>query len=88
MNVELSERARQRVAELVEEGAYPSVEAAIEAALEQLALPTTALSDERLSELLEEGYADIRAGRVHPADVVLAEARALLRQKAAKSADR
>ena len=39
MNVELSERARKRVEELVEEGTYPTAEAVVEAALEQLEHP-------------------------------------------------
>ncbi|MEO8541417.1 MAG: hypothetical protein ABI577_16865 [bacterium] len=36
MHVELSERARERLERLVEDGSYPSVEAAIEAAVASL----------------------------------------------------
>lgn len=39
MNVQISERAQQRLEALLEEGAFPSAEAAIEAAIEQLADP-------------------------------------------------
>ena len=39
MEVQLSERARERLESLVEEGAYPSVEAALEAAVATLEHP-------------------------------------------------
>ena len=39
MNVELSERARKRVEELIEDGTYPSAEAVVEAALAQFEHP-------------------------------------------------
>lgn len=82
MNVELSERARRRVEELVEDGSFPSAEAVVEAAVERLAPGERDLTRERIQRLLDEGYADIEAGRVHPAEAVLAEARTLLAAKA------
>jgi Arc/MetJ-type ribon-helix-helix transcriptional regulator len=39
MNVELSERARKRIENLVRDGAYPSAEAAVEAAVDALDHP-------------------------------------------------
>jgi len=81
VNVELSDRARRRVEELVEDGSFPTPEAVVEAAVEQLAPRETDVSRERVQRLLDEGYADIEAGRVHPAEAVLAEARKLLAAK-------
>jgi Arc/MetJ-type ribon-helix-helix transcriptional regulator len=81
MQVQLSEYARQRVEQLVEDGSYPSAAAAVEAAVENLASLASGLSPERIRELVAEGYEDVRAGRLRPAEEVLQEARALFEAK-------
>ena len=69
MHVELSRGAQERVESLVASGAYPSVEAAVEAAVDGL---SCRLCDETSSELDAawdaEAEADIAAGRVRPPD--------------------
>lgn len=75
MNVELSERTRERLETLVSEGSYSSVEAAIEAAVaslpysgfdgvdvEGLSAQAEASRGNKLGRLLDEGYeAELRA---------------------------
>jgi Arc/MetJ-type ribon-helix-helix transcriptional regulator len=63
MNVELSERARQRVENLVRDGAYPSVEAAVDAAVAKLEHPNFDGID--LPAIHAQLDADVAAGRVH-----------------------
>ena len=82
MNVELSERARKRVEQLVEEGEFASADLAVEAALELLHGPERELSRDELAALLAPGFADIEAGRVFSGDEALRQARALLEAKA------
>ena len=66
MNVELSERARRRVEQLVEEGAYPSAEAVVEAAVEQLEQPDFAGID--VEELERQARATRASGTYRSAD--------------------
>ncbi len=63
MHVELSAAAQERVESLVRDGAYPSVEAAIEAAVEKLEHPDFAGIDVDAAQRRVD--ADIEAGRVH-----------------------
>lgn len=73
MNVELSEAARQRVEQLVENGAFPSVDAALEAAVSLLddgVRPPTPLE---IATAAERGRADFAAGRFRDGDAVARE---------------
>jgi Arc/MetJ-type ribon-helix-helix transcriptional regulator len=68
MHVELSREAQERVESLVASGAYPSVEAAVEAAVDALEPPGPGYSHEEISALSEVGRKDIAAGRFRVAD--------------------
>ena len=85
MKVELSERAHQRIQELVEEGEYPSTEAALDAAVERLCSADREFTPAELSAFLADAYDDVRTGRVHAADAVLAEATAKLASRPSQS---
>lgn len=63
MNVELSERAQKQLERLVGEGAYPTAEAAVEAALAALEHPDFEGID--VVATREAVLADIAAGCVH-----------------------
>lgn len=75
MKVELSERARARVERLVDAGEYPSVEAALEAAVEHL--EPRDVTPEEVAKAAAEGRADFAAGRFRDGDEFAAELRAL-----------
>jgi Arc/MetJ-type ribon-helix-helix transcriptional regulator len=83
VKVELSERTRERVERLVVAGEYPSVEAAIDAAVELLDLEVD-FTDEQLAEFVTPAYEDIQAGRVRPAEEVIARARAMIESKSGR----
>ncbi|MGE3073014.1 MAG: hypothetical protein AB7N24_02735 [Dehalococcoidia bacterium] len=63
MEVQLTERAQKRLESLVGPGAYPTAEAAVEAALEALEHPDFEGIDVKAEA--EAVRADIAAGRVH-----------------------
>ncbi|MGB4861354.1 MAG: hypothetical protein WBO97_02750 [Tepidiformaceae bacterium] len=75
MNVELSERARQRVEQLVADGAYPSVNAALEAAIRLLDDDARRPTSAQISAAAERGRADFAAGRFRDGDSVAQELR-------------
>ncbi|PTS73898.1 hypothetical protein DBR17_17605 [Sphingomonas sp. HMWF008] len=78
--VAISEAAKARADALVLSGRYESIEHAIEAGLSQLDLEDDEVDLDALSPedraAVEEGLADIAAGRVIPAEQVYAELRA------------
>ena len=78
MKVELSERAHQRIQELVEEGEYPSAEAALDAAVEQLDMPERVPTSEEIAAAAERGRADFEAGRFSDGDEFAARLKARL----------
>jgi Arc/MetJ-type ribon-helix-helix transcriptional regulator len=63
MKVELSERAHQRIQELVEEGEYPSAKAALDAAVDLLDVPERVPTSEEIAAAAGRGRADFEAGR-------------------------
>jgi len=74
MKIELSERSRQVVESLVEDGAYPTPEAAVEAAIEQIADPWAGIDVAALAEQARRSRAE---GTFREADdAYLAEVRA------------
>lgn len=76
MKVELSERARQRVEQLVEDGAYPSAEAAIDAAVRLLDDEARPPTSAEIAAAAERGRADFAAGRFRDGDSAARELRA------------
>lgn len=62
--------------QLVEEGHFPSVEAVVEAALEQLEPATRSVAPAEIAAAAEQGRADFAEGRVRDGDQFAAELRA------------
>jgi Arc/MetJ-type ribon-helix-helix transcriptional regulator len=82
MKVELSERAHQRIQELVEEGEYPSTEAALDAAVERLLdVPERAPTSDEIAAAADRGRASFAAGHFRDGDEFAAELRARLKSK-------
>ena len=77
--MELSERARRRVEELVEDGSFPTPEAVVEAALEQLDLRE--VSSEEIMAAAARGRADFAAGRFRSSEAVAATMRARMAER-------
>ncbi len=63
MHVELDEKAAKRGEDLVREGAYPSAEAAVNAAVAKLEHPDFDGID--VERAWQDALADVAAGRVH-----------------------
>ena len=78
MHVELSEHATEKLEQLVDAGEYPSVAAAVEAAVNRLAEPDFEYSAEELAELLRPAYESVARGLTRPADGVAQELRSLI----------
>ena len=83
--MELSERTRERVERLVEEGTFPSVEDALDAAVELLDADFRWATHEEIAVLAERGRADFAAGRVRSGEEVSRMLRAVLESKQSHS---
>jgi Arc/MetJ-type ribon-helix-helix transcriptional regulator len=70
MKVELSERARARVEQLVEAGTYSSAEAAVDAAVRLLDDEARPPTSAEIAAAAERGRADFAAGRFLDGDSV------------------
>ena len=81
MNVELSERARQRIQQLVDDGTYPSAEAVVDAAIRVLDASPRFPTPGEIEAAAELGRADFAAGRFREGDEFARELRAHLRDK-------
>jgi predicted transcriptional regulator len=80
MNIRLKPDTEEWLKAQVAEGRFESIEQAVEILLEEGRLNQEALDAEDLSwakPYIDEGLADLEAGRVYPAEQVYAEIRAM-----------
>ena len=80
VNVELSERARKRVEQLVEDGTYGSVDDAVEAAVRLLEPAVRPHTSEEILAAAERGRRDFEAGRFRSGEEFAKELRQHIEQ--------
>ncbi|MGA9794894.1 MAG: type II toxin-antitoxin system ParD family antitoxin [Rhizomicrobium sp.] len=83
ISVDLGKRLESTVAKLVARGRYNSKSEVLREGVRLVEEREKALAE--LDRKLEEGLADIRAGRVEPAETVFAELRARFPKRVARS---